>query len=96
VLRTCSLTGLAVSTIRRKYRPQLNSAVADLRNLGAAGQPDGIISALFLHEFTEGLPWAHLDIADTAWSTVDAGWQSPGCSGVGARTLLAAAGRFST
>ncbi|UZN03795.1 leucyl aminopeptidase family protein [Cellulomonas sp. S1-8] len=80
--------------LEHRYRPQLSSPVADLRNLGPAGQPDGIISALFLHEFTEGLPWAHLDIAGTAWSTVDAGWQTPGCTGVGARTLLVAAGGF--
>ncbi|GCD20655.1 leucyl aminopeptidase family protein [Cellulomonas algicola] len=80
--------------LEHRYRPQLTSQVADLRNLGPTGQPDGIISALFLHEFTEGVPWAHLDIAGTAWSTVDAGWQTPGCTGVGARTILAAAAGF--
>lgn len=77
-----------------RYRVQLDSPVADIRNLGATGQPDGIISALFLHEFTEGLPWAHLDIAGSAWTGVDAGWRTPGCTGTGARTLLAVAAGF--
>ena len=44
------------------YREQLRSEIADLANIG--GRPAGAITAaLFLKEFTGGLPWAHLDIA---------------------------------
>ena len=49
------------------YRDQLKSEIADFTNTG--GRPAGsITAALFLKEFTGGLPWAHLDIAGTAWA----------------------------
>ena len=50
-----------------EYREQLKSDIADMINIGgrAAG---AITAAMFLKEFTGGLPWAHLDIAGTAWA----------------------------
>ena len=49
------------------YRDQLKSEIADFTNTG--GRPAGsITAAMFLKEFTGGLPWAHLDIAGTAWA----------------------------
>ncbi|HEX6612711.1 MAG TPA: leucyl aminopeptidase [Rhodanobacteraceae bacterium] len=48
------------------YRNQLESAFADIANIG--GKSAGAITAaLFLSRFTEGTPWAHLDVAGTAW-----------------------------
>ena len=47
-----------------------------------------------MNEFVEGLPWGHLDIAGTAQSTGDAGWQTAGCTGFGARLLLELANDF--
>jgi leucyl aminopeptidase len=48
------------------YRNQLESAFADIANIG--GKSAGAITAAcFLSRFTEGTPWAHLDIAGTAW-----------------------------
>ena len=50
-----------------EYRDQLKSDIADLTNTG--GRPAGsITAAMFLKEFTGGLPWVHLDIAGTAWA----------------------------
>ena len=50
-----------------EYRDQIKSDIADLMNTG--GRPAGsVTAALFLKEFTGGLPWAHLDIAGTAWA----------------------------
>ena len=50
-----------------EYREQLKSDIADFTNTG--GRPAGsITAALFLKEFTGGLPWAHMDIAGTAWA----------------------------
>lgn len=48
------------------YRKQLDSNFADLANIGgkAAGS---ITAACFLSHFTENYPWAHIDIAGTAW-----------------------------
>ena len=48
------------------YRNQLESAFADLANIG--GKSAGAITAAcFLSRFAEGTPWAHLDVAGTAW-----------------------------
>ena len=49
------------------YRKQINSPFADLANIG--GPSAGTITAgCFLAAFTEGMRWAHLDIAGTAWN----------------------------
>ncbi|HEX5952428.1 MAG TPA: leucyl aminopeptidase [Rhodanobacteraceae bacterium] len=48
------------------YRDQLESAFADVANVG--GKSAGAVTAaVFLSRFTEGTPWAHLDVAGTAW-----------------------------
>ena len=70
-----------------RYRKELDSTVADLRNLGGANA-GAITAALFLAEFVGDKPWAHIDIAGTAQSNGDAGWQTAGCTGFGARLLL--------
>ena len=51
-----------------EYKEQLKSNFADLQNIG--GRPAGTITAaVFLSYFTEAYPWAHLDIAGTAWKS---------------------------
>ena len=48
------------------YQEQLKSNFADMANIG--GRPAGsVTAACFLKRFTEKYPWAHLDIAGTAW-----------------------------
>jgi leucyl aminopeptidase len=75
------------------YREQLRSDIADLANIG--GRPAGsITAALFLKEFTGGLPWAHLDIAWTAWADEAQPWQPKGPTGVAVRTLAELACTF--
>jgi leucyl aminopeptidase len=69
-----------------EYREQLKSEIADFANTG--GRPAGsITAALFLSEFTGGLPWAHLDIAGTAWLEESKPYMPKGPSGVAVRTL---------
>ena len=54
--------------IGEEYTKQLDSNFADLANIG--GRPAGTITAAcFLSKFTEAYPWAHLDIAGTAWKS---------------------------
>jgi leucyl aminopeptidase len=72
--------------LERRYRPELDSPIADLRNLGGANA-GAITAGLFLAEFVGEVPWAHVDIAGTAQSGGDAGWQTAGCTGFGARLL---------
>jgi leucyl aminopeptidase len=68
------------------YREQLKSEIADFSNTG--GRPAGsITAALFLKEFSGGLPWAHLDIAGTAWAEEARPYLPKGPSGVAVRTL---------
>ena len=68
------------------YAEQLRSEVADMVNSG--GRPAGsCTAAMFLKEFAGDLPWAHLDIAGTAWAEDLKPWQAKGASGVAVRTL---------
>lgn len=72
--------------LERSYRKQLNSPVADIKNLGGANA-GAITAALFLEEFVADKPWAHIDIAGTAQNDEDTSWRPPGCTGFGARLL---------
>lgn len=52
--------------LSEEYQEQLKSNFADLANIG--GRWGGAITAgAFLSNFTKDYPWAHLDIAGTAW-----------------------------
>ncbi len=67
-----------------EYREQLKSDIADVKNIG--GRPGGSITAgWFLREFVESFPWAHLDIAGTAWTEGDRADMAKGPTGVGVR-----------
>jgi leucyl aminopeptidase len=72
------------------YRAALDSSVADLRHVPAAGWVGGgsITAALFLREFAGGRPWAHLDVAGPARADKDEHEVTKGASGYGARLLL--------
>jgi leucyl aminopeptidase len=69
------------------YKEQLKSEIADFTNTGgrAAG---AITAALFIKEFTGGLPWVHIDIAGTAWAEEAKPYQPKGATGVAVRTLV--------
>jgi leucyl aminopeptidase len=70
-----------------EYRKQLESTVADLKNIG--NRTGGTITAAaFLQEFVGDTPWAHLDIAGTAWNFTEKPYIPKGPSGIGVRTLL--------
>lgn len=75
------------------YRAELDSDVADLKNLG--GVNAGASSAAeFLAHFTKGVPWVHIDIAGVAATASPAGWKTRGMSGFGARLLVDVLERF--
>ena len=77
------------------YRSHLDSEVADLRNIGRPMQAGTIIAGLFLREFVaDGIPWAHLDIAGTAWSDSDDLDIAKGGTGWGVRLLVELARSF--
>jgi leucyl aminopeptidase len=70
------------------YRRDIDSEVADMKNIGNPGQAGSIIAGLFLQEFVDGRPWAHLDIAGTAYGDRATGYCSKGATGYGVRLLI--------
>ncbi len=67
-----------------EYRDLMKSDIADVKNAG--GRPAGSISAgWFLREFVDGFPWAHLDIAGTAYTDRDDATRVKGPTGIGVR-----------
>lgn len=71
----------------KEYRKQLDSPVADLQNVG--GRPAGSITAAwFLREFAGDAPWAHLDIAGTAYGDTPLPYQRKGGFGFPVRLLV--------
>src|SRR5437773_10462024 len=70
-----------------EYSKQIKSDIADIKNVG--GRKAGTITAAaFLKEFAEGLSWAHLDIAGTAWAEDAKPHRSKGPTGIAVRTLV--------
>ncbi|MGW8272649.1 MAG: leucyl aminopeptidase, partial [Thermodesulfovibrionales bacterium] len=64
----------------------IKSDAADMKNTG--GRVGSLISAAyFLKQFAGETPWAHLDIASTAWSDKDLPYAPTGASGAGVRVL---------
>ena len=70
------------------YRESLRSEIADLSNISSGGVGAGsITAALFLQHFVGDYRWAHLDIAGSGRSEVDAGENIKGGTGYGVRLL---------
>ncbi|NGX61500.1 MAG: putative cytosol aminopeptidase [Chlamydiae bacterium] len=70
------------------YKELFKSDIADLKNIGgrAAGS---ITAALFLQEFvTSDIPWAHIDIAGTAFCNKERAYIPKNASGYGVRLLV--------
>src|SRR4029077_17715569 len=71
----------------KEYSKQIKSDIADIKNVG--GRKAGTITAAaFLKEFADGVSWAHLDIAGTAWADDAKPHRSKGPTGVAVRTLI--------
>lgn len=76
------------------YTREVKSDIADLQNIGKLGRLGGPSSAAALLEAcAEGKPWAHLDIAYTAWGDAKP-WLAKGATGVGVHLLVELAKRW--
>ncbi len=75
-----------------EYRKDLDSDIADLRNIGKGPYGGALVAGLFLKEFVDGVPWAHLDLGLAALADGDDGVFVKGATGAGARALA----RFAT
>jgi leucyl aminopeptidase len=77
-----------------EYREYLKSEFADIANIG--GRWGGACTAAkFLEEFAEDTPWAHLDIAGTAWLENQKPYMPKGPTGVAVKTFVELAIRLS-
>ncbi len=70
-----------------EYREMMNGTVADLSNLASKREAGTITASAFLQEFVGETPWAHIDIAGTAWD-VGRAYTGKGGSGYGVRLLV--------
>ena len=70
------------------YAAQLDSDVADLKNIGKTGVAGSVVAALFLERFTAGRPWVHFDIAGPGRSDAVRGYVNKGGTAFGLRTIV--------
>jgi len=73
--------------MHEEYQEQIKSDIADIRNIG--GREAGTITAAcFLSRFVGDVPWAHLDIAGTAWNMKGSDICAKGATGAGVRLVV--------
>lgn len=70
-----------------EYKESLKSDIADLKNAGARGEAGSSAAGMFLREFVDGKPWAHLDIAGPGWLDKDKDECNKGGTAFGVRTI---------
>jgi leucyl aminopeptidase len=78
----------------QEYKDRIKSDVADIKNTG--GRYGGAITAAaFLAKYVGDTPWAHLDIAGTAWTTEELPYLTKGATGFGVRLTIDLLSRWS-
>lgn len=70
-----------------EYDKQINSEIADMKNVGEGREAGSITAAQFLQRFVNKTPWAHIDIAGVAWNRKDQPTVPKGASGFGVQLL---------
>ncbi|AIK96698.1 leucyl aminopeptidase [Candidatus Odyssella acanthamoebae] len=69
------------------YDKDIDSLIADVKNLGNGRNAGSIAAAQFLQRFVNGTKWAHLDIAGTTWDSKAKGTYQAGATAFGVRLL---------
>lgn len=72
----------------KKLREKVKGEYSDLKNYTADVSAGTIMGAAFLSYFTEGTPWAHIDMGGSAWNKCSYGYWKKGASGRTVRLLL--------
>ncbi len=70
-----------------EYDKDINSDIADMKNVGKNREAGSTAGAVFLQRFVGDTKWAHLDIAGMAWAKKDLPLTPKGASGFGVRLL---------
>ncbi|MDH3295194.1 MAG: leucyl aminopeptidase, partial [Acidimicrobiia bacterium] len=71
-----------------EYKSQLDSTVADLRNIGTSPYAGALIAGLFLKEFVGDKPFAHIDVGLSVYAESNKGINVKGATGYGTRLLI--------
>lgn len=69
------------------YDKDIDSVIADVKNIGNGRSAGSITAAQFLKRFVNETKWAHLDIAGTAWDKKSNATYQPGATAFGVRLL---------
>ena len=69
------------------FDKNINSQIADMKNIGGGRAGGSITAAQFLQRFVNAAPWAHLDIAGMAWADKDSATCPKGATAFGVRLL---------
>ena len=71
-----------------EYDKQIESEVADIKNVGDGRWGGAITAAKFLERFVGGIPWTHVDIAGPAFAEKPKPWTDGGGTGVMVRSIV--------
>jgi leucyl aminopeptidase len=78
---------MPLAPLGEAYDKNIDSAIADVKNIGGGRAGGSITAAQFLQRFVNGKAWAHLDIAGMAWGDKDKGTTPKGATAFGVRLL---------
>ncbi len=78
---------MPLAPVGESYDKELNSPIADVKNIGGGRAGGSITAAQFLQRFVNGKAWAHLDIAGMAWASKDHPTTPKGATAFGVRLL---------
>ncbi|MBL0941214.1 MAG: leucyl aminopeptidase [Alphaproteobacteria bacterium] len=73
--------------LHENYNKDIDSDVADVKNISSGRGAGSITAAQFLERFVNKMPWAHLDIAGVTWSSKDLALSRKGATAFGVRLL---------
>lgn len=73
--------------LTKAFDKDIDSDIADMKNVGSGRGAGSITAAQFLQRFVNNVPWAHLDIAGMAWEKKDKPLTGKGATGFGVRLL---------
>ncbi len=69
----------------KEYEDLIKSDIADVKNVGQGRNAGTIVGATFIKKFVKDVPWAHIDIASTAWNSKARGYRPKYATGFGVR-----------
>ena len=71
-----------------RYRPLIDSPVADVKNVGDHGFDSAMMAGLFLKDFVDDVPWVHLDTGSSAYAEHESSLWPEGGTGAPTRTFI--------